>query len=427
MTKSSSKTNTLPATAATPATQTVRAAQTSSVVSESALSGTPAPSPLMRITERPEIVMERGQGSWLWDSNGKRYLDFIQGWAVNSLGHCPAEIVDTLITQSSRLITPSPALHNKPQLELASRLVELSGLHQVHFSNSGSEANEVAVKLARKWGQQHKPDARHIVTTVNGFHGRTLAMMSASGKAGWDQLFAPSMPGFSKVPFGDIEAMKAAVDEKTLAIMLEPIQGEAGVITPPAGYLAQLRDLADERNVLLILDEVQTGVGRTGALFAFEHEAITPDIVSLGKGLGGGVPISATLAAKHVCCFEPGDQGGTFNGNPLMTAVASAVVSRIASADFLHQVQQRAETLQQAMKKLQSEGLITSSRGRGLLWAMDLPGNHAVSTQAAALEEGLLVNAARPATIRLMPSLLVTDSEIALSMDILHRCLQQRG
>ena len=382
-------------------------------------------SALMPIAARPSQVMVRGKGSYLWDQNNKCYLDFIQGWAVNSLGHAPPEIAKTLASQAEILISPSPALHNVPQQVLAELLVRLSGLSQVHFSNSGSEANEVAVKLARKWARISKPGAFEIITTHNAFHGRTLAMMAACGKPGWDDLFPPNMPGFVKVPYGDSEATRNAVTKQTAAIMVEPIQGEAGVITPPEGYLQALRSIANQHNLLLIFDEVQTGCGRTGKFFAFEHENCKPDIVTLGKGLGGGVPISATLAAEHTCCFEHGDQGGTYNGNPLMCAVALELVKTVSQPEFLQQVQQSGKILKTELHKLGHEMDFTAIRGQGLLCAVELAEPCALAVQKMAFESGLLINAPRSATLRLMPALNVTTKEIEQAMHKLGSCLRK--
>lgn len=381
-------------------------------------------SALMPIANRPSAIMVRGDGSYLWDDSGIRYLDFIQGWAVNALGHCPPQIVDALTQQSRTLITPSPALHNAPQLALAKRLTELSGLDQVHFSNSGSEANEVAIKLARKWGQIHRPDGCEIITTHNSFHGRTLTAMAATGKPGWDTKFKPAMQGFKKVPFGDINAIEKAVSGKTLAVMLEPVQGEAGVIVPPADYLQQLRELTTRHGILLILDEVQTGVGRLGSFFAFEQSAIKPDIVTLGKGLGGGVPISATLTTSSACCFEYGDQGGTYNGNPLMSAVALAVTNTVAEPVFLNSVIRAGQQVKNALTQIQDVAGLTVVRGNGLLWALELSSPLADKVQQRAMKLGLLVNAPRPATIRLMPALNVTDSEIDDAMSLLLQAIK---
>jgi acetylornithine/N-succinyldiaminopimelate aminotransferase len=237
---------------------------------------------LIPITQRPDVVMVRGDGSYLWDDAGKRYLDFIQGWAVNALGHCPVEVRKALNAQAAQLLTPSPAYHNRPQLELAERLTRASGLQQAHFASSGAEANEAAVKIARKWGRRHKHGAFEVLTTHAAFHGRTLAMMAASGKPGWDALVPPNVPGFRRVPFGDLAATRAAISEHTVALMVEPIQGEGGVVVPEPGYLRALRELANEHELLLILDEVQTGMARTGTLFAFEQVGVAPDVLSLG-------------------------------------------------------------------------------------------------------------------------------------------------
>ena len=387
--------------------------------SSSAATAAPTSPALMPITARPEAVMVRGRGSYLWDDSGKQYLDFIQGWAVNALGHCPQEIVDAITQQANTLISPSPALHNRPQLELATLLTSLSDMAQVHFANSGAEANEAAIKLARKWGQKHRNGAYEVISTTNAFHGRTLAMMSASGKPGWDTLFTPMPTGFKKVPFGDASAMANAVNSQTVAIMVEPVQGEAGVIVPPEGYLQALRDIADAAGVLLIADEVQTGLARTGPLFASIGAGVAPDIMTLGKGLGGGVPVSAMLAKSHVCCFEHGDQGGTFNGTPLMTAVALAVTKTVSDSAFLEQVQAAGAALKVALQGVSDETGQGAIRGSGLLQAMHIPSGEAAAITAAAFERGLLVNAPRPDTLRFMPSLRVSVAEIEAACETL--------
>lgn len=380
-------------------------------------------SQLMSITPRPSNVMVRGFGSYLWDAAGARYLDFIQGWAVNSLGHAAPEIVSALADQSSTLITPSPALHNLPQLELADLLIRNSEFAQVHFLNSGTEANEAAVKLARKWGQQHKPGAVEIITTHNAFHGRTLAMMSASGKPGWGQMYPPMPGGFRHVPFGDIPSMQAAIGAGTLAIMVEPIQGEAGVVVPPDNYLRELRELADANNVLLILDEVQTGIGRTGLLYAHQHSGVVPDIMTLGKGLGGGVPLAAVMARESACCFEYGDQGGTYNGNPLMTAVGKAVVATIAAPGFLLEVRQREVQLRAGLEGLAQRYQWLQVRGQGLLYAVRLPTPTSGEISERAFGNGLLINPAQPDILRFMPSLRVSSAEIREMLERLEASL----
>ena len=380
---------------------------------------------LMHVAVRPPRVMVRGSGSYLWDHEGTRYLDFVQGWAVNALGHAPPEISAALSAQAQTLITASPAFHNGPQLSFARELTRAAGLAQVHFTNSGAEANEAALKLARKWGRLQRGGAHQIITTVGSFHGRTLALMAASGKPGWDALFPPVMPGFVKVPYADVAAVESQIGPETVAVMVEPIQGEAGVIVPPDGYLRELRGVCDERGLLLICDEVQTGMGRTGSLFAFEREGVRPDILTLGKGLGGGVPISAVLANERASCFVPGDQGGTYNGNPLMVAVARRVFELVSRPEFLEAVRARGCYLERRLAPLcASRGI--GLRGRGLLWALVLPDDNAEAIVARCFAAGLLINAPRPNLLRLMPSLRVSESEIDEFADLLERALEPR-
>jgi acetylornithine/N-succinyldiaminopimelate aminotransferase len=377
----------------------------------------------MNVAVRPPRIMVRGSGSYLWDDSGARYLDFLQGWAVNALGHSPPEITEALRMQAQTLINASPAFHNAPQLRLASALTRRSGLEQVHFANSGAEANEAALKLARKWGKLNRAGAFEVITTEGSFHGRTLAMMAASGKPGWDALFPPNLPGFVKVPYGDARLLESRIGPNTVAVMVEPIQGEAGVVVPPEGYLSELRRLCDERNLLLICDEVQTGMGRTGTLFACEREGVIPDIMTLGKGLGGGVPISAVLANRRASCFAPGDQGGTYNGNPLMAAVGKSVFDVVSSEAFLARVRNTAHYLEERLgHTCKKHGF--ALRGRGLLWAMVLPDERAERVVRACFAGGLLINAARPNVLRLMPSLRVEEPEIDELIALLERALQ---
>lgn len=376
-------------------------------------------SALMDITARPPVVFARGEGSWLIDTTGRRYLDFIQGWAVNALGHCPPEIVDALVGQAGRLISASPAYYNEPMVNLAAALTAASGLDQVFFANSGGEANEGAIKLARRWGQKHRGGAYEIITTVNSFHGRTLATMSASGKAAFAPLFEPKVPGFPKVPLNDLAAVEAAIGPGTVAIMLEPIQGEAGVIVAEDGYLQGLRALSDRHGILLILDEIQTGMGRTGRMFGFQHAGVVPDIMTLGKGLGGGVPIAALLASRAASCFEHGDQGGTFNGNPLMTAVGLAVLGAVNQPAFLAHVNAAGKHLAGGLEALAARHGYRGVRGRGLLLALDLGANIGPALVEAAFAQGLLINAPRPDSLRFMPALNVGLAEIDRMLDVL--------
>ena len=372
---------------------------------------------LMQVGPRPDATMVRGRGSWLWDAQGRRYLDFVQGWAVNCLGHCPDVLQAALQQQAQTLINPSPAFHNAQAHGLATALCDNSSLERVFFCNSGAEANEGAIKLARKWGRAQ--GRYRIITTHGGFHGRTLATMAASGKPGWDAIFPPRVEGFDKVEYGDVAALEAMISDETVAVMLEPIQGEAGVVVPPAGYLAQLRQLTRERDLLLIVDEVQTGIGRTGTLFAHTQEDIEPAIMTLGKGLGGGVPLAALLCTERVACFEPGDQGGTFNGNPLVCAVGQAVLRTVGEAGFLSQVRARGERLEEGLNALSERFGLAGTRGRGLLWAISLPKPCAAEVVQAAFDRGLLINAPKPQVLRLMPALNVSEDEVDQMLDSL--------
>ncbi len=373
----------------------------------------------MPIVNRPPIVFTRGKGHYIWDSDNNKYLDFIQGWAVNCLGHCPPILTQAIAEQAQTLINCSPAYYNAPMLELADLLAETSGFEHVFFANSGAEANEGAIKLARKWGQLYKNGAYEIISMDHGFHGRTLATMSASGKAGWDQLFEPKVPGFHKVPLNDIAAVEAAITPQTVAVLLEPIQGEAGVYVAEDEYLRALRQLTQERDLLLILDEVQTGIGRTGTLYAFEHAAVKPDIITLGKGLGGGAPIAALLATEAVSCFVPGDQGGTFNGNALMTAVALAVLKTVRTEGFLENVVEQEKYMREVLAQFAAKHHFGSVRGRGLLLALDLQRETGTQMTAAALNKGLLINAPRPDALRFVPALTVGKEEIDAMVAIL--------
>jgi acetylornithine/N-succinyldiaminopimelate aminotransferase len=384
----------------------------------------PDVSRVMKVAARPSIVMVEGRGSWIWDADDKRYLDFVQGWAVNCLGHSPRVIVEALESQARRLINASPAFYNEPMAKLATLIAEASGLGDVFLCNSGAEANEGAIKLARKWGARHRGGAFEIITMEHAFHGRTLATMSASNKPGWDTLFEPKVPGFPKVPLGDLEAVRSAVTPMTTAVMLEPIQGEAGVLMASDDWLRGLRQLTREAGILLIVDEIQTGIGRTGRLFGYEHAGIQPDIMTLGKGLGGGVPIAALVASGSASCFEYGDQGGTFNGAPLMAAVGCAVLETVLAPGFLDTVAATGAYLAARLRALSAELGHGEVRGRGLLLALALKDLDAGKVVQAALDRGLLINAPRPDSLRFMPSLTVSRDEIDQMMGLLRESLQ---
>jgi acetylornithine/N-succinyldiaminopimelate aminotransferase len=381
---------------------------------------------VMEITERPEMVFVRGAGSWLVDHAGKRYLDFVQGWAVNSLGHCPAAVVDALAAQARTLITPSPAFHNEPARRLAETIARHSDFGRVFFTNSGAESNEGAIKLARKWGRRFKAGAHEIVTFDGAFHGRTLATMSASDKPGWDTMFAPQVPGFPRATLNDLASVEARMGPRTAAVMLELVQGESGVVPATVEFLRDLRALTRRHHCLLIVDEVQTGIGRTGRLFAYQHFARrpeeAPDIMTLGKGLGGGVPLAALCATEAVSVFEHGEQGGTFNGSPLMTAVGTAVLDVVLAPGFLDGVAARGRYLSARLEEMVAALGLSHERGWGLLRALDLGVDIAGAVVAYARDtlekhegwegQGLLLNAPRPHLLRFMPALNVTEDEI---------------
>lgn len=382
---------------------------------------------LMDITARPPVVFVRGEGSFLWDHNGKRYLDFVQGWAVNCLGHSPPIIAEALANQAKLLLTPSPAFFNGPSLELAGALSDRSCFDQVFFTNSGAEANEGAIKLARKFGALHRNGAYEIVTFDGGFHGRTLATMSASGKKAFEPLFEPKVSGFPKAQLNDLASVERAINAKTVAVMLEPIQGEAGVWPASVQFLRDLRELTSTRGLLLIVDEIQTGMGRSGKLFCYEHAEIEPDIMTLGKGIGGGVPLAALLATKAASCFAHGDQGGTFNGNPLMCAAGAAVLRHVADPTFLKSVADNGLYLEGELQRISARHGLGEVRGRGLLLALDLKMPIAGSIVTQAFEDGVLFNAPRPDTLRFMPALTVTRQEIAMMIDSLDAILAKTG
>jgi len=378
---------------------------------------------VMKVTTRPPVTMVEGAGSWLRDSDGRQYLDFVQGWAVNCLGHAHPVMRRALEEQGARLINCSPSFYNAPMARLATLVATSSGLAHVFFCNSGAEANEGAIKLARKWGVMHRGGAHEIVTMQGSFHGRTLATMSASGKPAFEPLFEPKVPGFVKVPLNDLAAVAAAITDRTVAVMLEPIQGEAGVVEATDEFLRAVRALTQARGVLLILDEIQTGVGRTGRLYGFEHAGVRPDILTLGKALGGGVPLAALVASAAASCFEPGDQGGTFNGSPLMTAVGVAVLEVVRQPDFLASVRAVSGHLAARLGALSASLGHGEVRGRGLLLALALRHGDANKVVEAAFEQGLLINAPRPDTLRFMPALTVTRDEVDEMLKLLEPCL----
>lgn len=375
---------------------------------------------LITTTQRPAAPMVSGRGSWLADADGRRYLDFVQGWAVNSLGHSPPAVAAAIARQAGELLCPSPSFHNRPLLDLATALCRITTLDRAFVGTSGAEAVEVAIKLARTWGARRRGGAWRIVTMHGSYHGRTLAAMSASGKPGWEELFEPKVPGFDKVPPDDPAAVARAIGPDTAAVMLEPVLGEGGVIPFSDGSLRAIRAITREAGVLLIHDEIQTGIGRTGRFLAGDHAGVRPDILTLGKGLGGGVPISAVLSDESVAaCVEPGEQGGTFTGHPLGCAAALAVLDAVLAPGFLGRVEAAGARLRAGLERISIRHGLGAVRGRGLLCALDLGAPDAPRVVEAARAGGLLLNAPRPHLIRCMPALTVSDAEIDQALALL--------
>jgi acetylornithine/N-succinyldiaminopimelate aminotransferase len=360
---------------------------------------------LMPGAERTDPVFVRGQGSWLWDCEGRPYLDFSQGGAVNSLGHSPTVLVRALNAQAMALINPGAGLHHRGVVDLAQRLCESTGSDQAYLLNSGSEACEAAIKLARKWGQTHRGGAIGIIAARQSCHGKSIAGLSASG-------CDDSLPGFSRVPFNDLAALHRAVDAQTVAIILEPIQSEAGVIPATQDYLQGVAKLCRELGILLILDEVQTGIGRCGTLLCEETYGIRADIIALGKGLGGGVPLAAVLARGQACCAEPGELEGSHHGNALMTAAGLAVLHSVLDPGFLAGVRETGEYLQHGLLRLSLRYQHGEVRGQGLLWGLQLNADCAAEVVAAAQLEGLLLNAPQANCLRFSPALTVSRANI---------------
>ena len=371
----------------------------------------------MFVVRRQPVVIVRGDGTKVWDVDGKEYLDFTSGWAVNNAGHANEEIANAIAEQARTLLQTSNQFYTIPQLQLAEALVENSALDKVFFCNSGAEANEGAMKLARRYGAKHRNGAHEIITALDSFHGRTMANVSATGQPHYQELFQPIPPGYKHVSFGDIEELKGAVSDDTVAVMLEPVQAEGGVNVPPEGYLQNVRDFCDDAGLLLIFDEVQTGMGRLGTLFGYESFGVEPDIMSLAKGLGGGVPIGAFMAKDDACAFEPGDHGSTFGGNALTCAAAYASTKYIIENDLAGNAAAMGEHMASGLADLQSKySQIAEVRGMGLLWAVLFDSDIGPDVVANCNAEGLLTNPLRPNAVRLMPPLTVSAEEIAQAM-----------
>ncbi len=374
---------------------------------------------------RQPVVLERGLGARAWDTEGREYLDFVGGIAVNVLGHSHPAVVAALQEQAGKLIHTSNLFYTTPMIELARLLAEASGFDRAFFCNSGAEAVEAAIKLARRWGHDQRNGAFEIISTVDGFHGRTLGALSATGNARYREPFEPLLPGFRIVPWNDLDAVRAATSPQSVAVLVEPIQGEGGVNMPAPGYLRGLREWCDAQGLLLIFDEVQTGIGRTGTFFAFQQEGVRPDIITLAKGLAGGVPIGAILASDALAAhFVKGDHGTTFGGNPLAAAAGLATVREVLRPGFLEHTRAMSERLFERLRAIEDRhSLVSEVRGRGMLIAVGLAHDAAAAVVDEARARGLLVNNVRPNAIRLMPPLNVTAEEIDLACDRLEAAI----
>ena len=372
----------------------------------------------MFLVRRQPVVIVRGQGTRVWDDEDKEYLDFTAGWAVNNIGHANPVIADAIAEQARTLLQTSNQFYTVPQIQLAQILVENSCLDKIFICNSGAEANEGAIKLARKYGKIHRNGAYEIITALNSFHGRTMMAVAATGQPHYQAIFQPIPVGFTHVPFDDIEAIKTATNDRTVAVMLEPVQGEGGVNIPSPGYLEQVRQWCDEMGLLLIFDEVQTGLGRLGTLFGYQVFDVEPDIMTLAKALGGGAPIGAFMAKDSACAFEPGDHGSTFGGNALTCAAAYASTKYIVDNDMSAQAKEMGEYLEQGLNSVKSNHeFISAVRGMGLLWAVEFNSDMTPAVMPACNEAGLLMNPLRPNAVRLMPPLTVTRDEIDEAME----------
>ena len=382
----------------------------------------------LQTIKRAPLTLVRGKGARAWDDQGREYLDFYSGWATNSLGHCPPVVVAALEKQARTLIHASNQFYTVPQLELAQLLVDHSCLDRVFFCNSGAEADEGAVKLARRYGKLRLNGAYEVITANNSFHGRTLAMTAATGQSRFQEPYMPLPVGFVNVEYNNMEAIKQATGEKTCAVLLEPIQGEGGVNVPDDDYLQKVQDWCKEKRMLLILDEVQTGASRTGTLFAYEQFGVEPDLMTLAKGIGSGVPIGAILAKEEYSLFSPGEHGSTYGGNPLVCAAAHAVLKYMIDHNLPAQVKRVGDYLITKLEGLKQEfDFVTGVRGRGLLIALDFNQEIAEKLVLTCIDKRLLVNKLKPNALRFMPPLIITEKEVDEAVGIVREALREIG
>ena len=374
----------------------------------------------MSTFKRMPVTIVKGKGLYVWDDHGDKYLDFVGGWAVDCLGHCPPVLVKAIKKQAATLIQTSNQFYTIPQIELADILVSNSCLDKVFFCNSGAEANEGAVKLARRYGNLKLNGAYEIISAQASFHGRTLAMVAATGQSKFQEPYVPLPAGFVNAKYDNLDAIKSATNHKTCAVILEPVQGEGGVNIPHKNYLSEVKKWCEDNRLLLILDEIQTGIGRLGTMFGYQLFNVEPDIMTLAKGLGGGVPIGAILAKSHAAVFTTGEHGSTYGGNPLCCTASYAVLQYIISHDVVAQARKSGDYFISQLKKLQKQyAAIKEVRGLGLLIALVMDSNIADKLALDCLHKGFLINAVKPNMLRFMPPLIVNKSEIDQAINIL--------
>ncbi len=373
---------------------------------------------------RQPVVIVRGEGTRVWDADGKEYLDFVAGWAVDNLGHSHPTITQAIVEQAGTLLQTSNQFYTVPQLQLAELLVENSCLDRVFFGNSGAEANEGALKLARKYGRQNRDGAYEVITAYNSFHGRTMTTVAATGQPHYQEAFQPLQPGFVHVDYNDVEAIMNATTDRTAAVMLEPVQGEGGVNIPDEDYLVRVKEWCDRQGLLLVLDEVQTGMGRLGSLFGYEEYGVEPDVISLAKGLGFGVPIGAFMSKESAMALVPGDHGSTFGGNALTTAAAYAGSKFLIDNDIPGHVKDMEPVLLGRLNDLKSRfSFITDVRCKGLLAAVEFDSDISGQALTNANEAGILLNGVKPNALRFMPPLNITPQEIDEGISRLEQAL----
>lgn len=375
---------------------------------------------------RQPVVIVRGKGTRVWDADGKEYLDFVAGWAVDNLGHSHPAVTQAIVEQAGTLLQTSNQFYTVPQIMLAELLVENSCLDRVFFGNSGAEANEGALKLARKYGKQHRDGAYEVITALNSFHGRTMSTVAATGQPHYQEAFQPLQPGYVHVDYNDVEAIMNATTDKTAAVLLEPVQGEGGVVIPDDDYLQRVRQWCDQKGLLLILDEVQTGMGRLGSLFGYQEYSVEPDVMTLAKGLGYGVPIGAFLSKESAMALVPGDHGSTFGGNALTTAAAYAGTKFLIDNDIPAHVKEMEKHLMARLNELKSSfSFVKEARGKGLLAALEFDSDISGQVLTSANRAGLLLNGVRPNAVRFMPPLNITSEEIDEGIERLAEALKK--